>query len=84
MKKYIFRKPPYPIDSVCEEVKKWFLPEKIGGESLHKILFRAQFLRHNFVRFWKNGNFQEHEPRASKNMVLKNVKNGINFLSTIT
>jgi len=32
MKKYVLRKPPYPIDSVCEKIKKWFLPEKAGLE----------------------------------------------------
>jgi len=35
MKKYVLRKPPYPIYSVCEKIKKWFLPEK-AGLGLHK------------------------------------------------
>jgi hypothetical protein len=62
MKKYIFRKPPYPIDPVCEKIKKRFLPEKVGVEVSIKFYFVHNFYDMILSDFEKSGNFQEHEP----------------------
>jgi len=43
MKKYVFQKPPYPVDFICEKIKKWFLPEKAVWKLTQNFISRTIF-----------------------------------------
>lgn len=58
MKKYVFRKPPYPVDPICEKIKKWFLPEKAWWKFKQNFISRTIFYDAILSDFEKSENFQ--------------------------
>jgi len=57
MKKYVLRKASLSYRFRMRKNKKVVLTGKGRVGVYIKFLFRAQFLRHDFVRFWKKWKF---------------------------
>jgi len=57
-----FRKPPYPVDPICEKNKKVVFTGKGMMKVYTKFISRTIFYDMILSDFEKSGNFQEHEP----------------------